>query len=522
MVKLSKRQNQILSLLEEGKSNNDISHLLKVTEGTVKQHLYQLYKKLEVKNRTQALLKFQKIKKNNVQLPSSISKKNTPKTNQKYIWKLISTLSIIPSIDQSKNNTAVILDFNQQMNLLKNEMEIICNILDGKLFIIPGTGIILLFGFPESHADDCHRSVIAAKYILEWVRNNLTISIKCGIATLPEIYQLDSNIVFKAESFELASKLGKLSKEFCVLVNEITFQFTKSLFYYSEPNKTEDDKSTVYRILTNEMPKYENHCYFNNVIELIDIIKKHKSLVLKIINSDFTEMVLIQDLLHNKMLTDNLLSIRVSLSNLKDEENFYQNILGQMILNKNLVQINLYANFLKNKELTTFEKLKKIIKEISDKQKLTFNLVGFNSEFELNNIIKLFDANDNNRNICIITSEIKKSINNKIKIKFIPFKNKEQNESAIKTMFITKYQYNKHVSHYHNELSTILYNLNSKSLEILSRLADNKVIYLQNITDSINELLNTNLVMIKEKKLVLKNNKYKEVLKEIIFNPKIP
>ena len=53
---LTKTQSCVLDLLAEGKTNREISNLLDVTEGTVKIHVSAIFKALNVKNRSQALL----------------------------------------------------------------------------------------------------------------------------------------------------------------------------------------------------------------------------------------------------------------------------------------------------------------------------------------------------------------------------------------------------------------------------------------------------------------------------------
>jgi LuxR family maltose regulon positive regulatory protein len=53
------RQSQILRLLCSGASNREISERLFLSENTVKFHLKNLYLKLDVKNRAQAVLKAQ-------------------------------------------------------------------------------------------------------------------------------------------------------------------------------------------------------------------------------------------------------------------------------------------------------------------------------------------------------------------------------------------------------------------------------------------------------------------------------
>jgi DNA-binding CsgD family transcriptional regulator len=48
---LTWREQEILSLIKEGKSNKDISEILFLSENTVKSHLYRIYKKLNVNSR---------------------------------------------------------------------------------------------------------------------------------------------------------------------------------------------------------------------------------------------------------------------------------------------------------------------------------------------------------------------------------------------------------------------------------------------------------------------------------------
>lgn len=55
---LSHRQREILELLANGESNKEISRTLNISAGTVKAHLESLYRRLDVKNRTQAAMLF--------------------------------------------------------------------------------------------------------------------------------------------------------------------------------------------------------------------------------------------------------------------------------------------------------------------------------------------------------------------------------------------------------------------------------------------------------------------------------
>lgn len=54
-IKLSKRQKQLLAMLDRGLSNRDIAAELKISEHTVKVHFWRLFRRLEVNSRAQAL-----------------------------------------------------------------------------------------------------------------------------------------------------------------------------------------------------------------------------------------------------------------------------------------------------------------------------------------------------------------------------------------------------------------------------------------------------------------------------------
>jgi DNA-binding NarL/FixJ family response regulator len=54
---ISKREYEVLALLGTGMSNQEIANALFISQNTVKTHTSRLFEKLDVKNRTQAILK---------------------------------------------------------------------------------------------------------------------------------------------------------------------------------------------------------------------------------------------------------------------------------------------------------------------------------------------------------------------------------------------------------------------------------------------------------------------------------
>ena len=53
---LSQREEQVLHLLADGLSNRDLAKALKLSEHTVKNHLFRIFDKLGVSNRMEAVL----------------------------------------------------------------------------------------------------------------------------------------------------------------------------------------------------------------------------------------------------------------------------------------------------------------------------------------------------------------------------------------------------------------------------------------------------------------------------------
>jgi DNA-binding CsgD family transcriptional regulator len=59
---ISKREYEVLALLEKGMSNQEIADILFISQNTVKTHTSRLFEKLAVKNRTQAILKSKELR----------------------------------------------------------------------------------------------------------------------------------------------------------------------------------------------------------------------------------------------------------------------------------------------------------------------------------------------------------------------------------------------------------------------------------------------------------------------------
>jgi DNA-binding NarL/FixJ family response regulator len=56
-LRISERELEVLHLLAAGRSNKEIAHRLEVSPNTVKTHIARLFEKLEVRRRTEAILR---------------------------------------------------------------------------------------------------------------------------------------------------------------------------------------------------------------------------------------------------------------------------------------------------------------------------------------------------------------------------------------------------------------------------------------------------------------------------------
>ncbi|MFS0556763.1 LuxR C-terminal-related transcriptional regulator [Brevibacillus sp. 179-C9.3 HS] len=66
--KLTERESEVLALISEGLSNSEIADKLHLTLGTVKGHVHQIFSKLQVRNRTQAMVR---LRENEIGLPET-------------------------------------------------------------------------------------------------------------------------------------------------------------------------------------------------------------------------------------------------------------------------------------------------------------------------------------------------------------------------------------------------------------------------------------------------------------------
>lgn len=248
-IRLSGRQEEIVAMLAEGKSNKEIADALKIGYGTVKQHIFVLFRKLGVTNRTKAVLVASQSKK----IHSHDFGKNIKSLDQKSrlvaaragsrSWRLVSAV-VISTPDTSLATPDELEWRNKYLTDLRDVLENYVGALDGQFLLLPYGTMLAWFGYPNTHLDDADRAVQLARFTQQWSERYLAqedtisaekkaeYSIGIGVASKPEISSDRGNEVFASDAFRVAAILASNSR---TVKHPLTDGLTNKLAPYSVP-----------------------------------------------------------------------------------------------------------------------------------------------------------------------------------------------------------------------------------------------------------------------------------------------
>jgi DNA-binding CsgD family transcriptional regulator len=222
-LSLSVRQQQILELLAQGKSNKEIASELHIEYGTVKQHLFVLFRKLNVTSRAKAALIAANLLKGSPLVFKAITAPSKPLaqgkrytaglSSDRYVWRLVCAVSVMiddSAADKSKN----ILDRNHFLGELRIFAADLVEALDGQIVTLPNGGILAWFGHPIAHLDDADRASAFAEHLQQWIkaRKDNRVAFSIGLAAHPEVVGEDAGSLYAAESFRMADILARNAK----------------------------------------------------------------------------------------------------------------------------------------------------------------------------------------------------------------------------------------------------------------------------------------------------------------------
>lgn len=236
-MNLSERQRQILELLAQGRSNKEIAFALGITEGTVKQHLFTLYRKLGTTSRTKAVLAAAEHLRPAISAAAPAAPRvpaDEAPASAQFVWRLVTCVMIHPQRAAEPTATARVR-FEQQMNALQARTRLLADGLDGQMAIIPGGGLLVCFGLPHTHLDDPARALWLADHLHRWLRDNPYLQAGIGVASATEVVTDNAQTLHRGESIDMARALAARAQPLQVLVNEITCRLAGPVARYSAP-----------------------------------------------------------------------------------------------------------------------------------------------------------------------------------------------------------------------------------------------------------------------------------------------
>ena len=221
---LTARQLQVISLVGQGFSNKEIANELKISEGTVKQHIFAIFRLLNVSSRAKLAVVSQRLGSTSKAKPKKIAAGSHGDLG--YSWRLIVAVAIaIPEIDIS--DAAEIIRRKNYLEQLRFAIDEMVFALDASSMPLPDGGVLIWFGHPTSHIDDADRAAL----LVQSIRSRLTsgqgksLHLGLGISTQAEIVPAETKQLSSAKAFQQALSLAKKSSQLTLsLANALTEQ----------------------------------------------------------------------------------------------------------------------------------------------------------------------------------------------------------------------------------------------------------------------------------------------------------
>ena len=231
------RQAQLLTLLAAGFSNKEIAGELGITYGTVKQHLFTLFKRLGVANRGKAVLAAAELAKiaSPPKKTSSTDARLAEALNlPKYGWRMISVVAVYFS-DGPASQPELIIERARYLELMRKALEHCTRALDGRFASMPYGGLLAWFGHPKAHADDADRAARVAMLAHAATQSFLNESgltssmpksigrVGIAVASQAEIVAHDAAELLGAEVFRRAAMIARYASGLGVpLADDVT------------------------------------------------------------------------------------------------------------------------------------------------------------------------------------------------------------------------------------------------------------------------------------------------------------
>lgn len=233
--RLSPRQRELLTLIARGESNKQIARTLGITEGTVKQHLSALYKKLGVNSRTKALARIEELLGPEGELRATDQAES--QLLHEHSWRLVTAAAFVV---QSSEGLSVIDQTHLERGLrgLHQHLRRLAEAFDGKLLVAPGGNMLLGFGAPHSHLDDAARALFVARVVAAWLKGQDHPHVGIGVACSPSLVEFSDDPLFRSKAYDLALELARLAQPSQVLASDPVCKLGGPLFLHRAEPRT--------------------------------------------------------------------------------------------------------------------------------------------------------------------------------------------------------------------------------------------------------------------------------------------
>jgi DNA-binding CsgD family transcriptional regulator len=352
---LTPRQEQMVGLLAEGLSNEEIAAQLGITLGTVKQHLVLLYRRLGVSSRTKAVLaagRLARARPHDKALKTSKPQRLASETSE-YGWRMVCVVAIYVSDGPSSDPTQMIAR-DRYLTQMRDAIERYAIDLDGRFASMPYGGLLAWFGHPTAHTDDADRAVSLASFAhrcaqhyanqqqqTDGVQSSLG-QVGVAVASRAEIVAYDAAELLGAEGFRSAAILARYASSLGVpLVDDVTHRLAPLSvswmtvrFQDKQPPEQLKRLGALFSIGTHNQPRPDARQGWGGLAFLSDILATARSGVAQWLSIECwpsTVGVSVTDAVSNAALAEgfNILRVRLPSSNMTGK--LEQSVLAQIL-----------------------------------------------------------------------------------------------------------------------------------------------------------------------------------------------
>jgi DNA-binding CsgD family transcriptional regulator len=185
-LRLSARQSEIMDLVTRGLTNKEIAQHLGLSDGTIKQHLFAIFQRLGVSNRTWAVAIWQTLTSTSddaeivrtqrtARLPLASVSNTTISTLPR---RLIATVAIaLPQHLAEAANSAE----EEAASGILTTCQRWAEVFEGSLSLSGASSILVTFGYPRAHFDDTERALAFAEAVRIDLRSELGIQASIAV-----------------------------------------------------------------------------------------------------------------------------------------------------------------------------------------------------------------------------------------------------------------------------------------------------------------------------------------------------